>query len=255
MTDFETSNTKLPSEAVHLQALERMRVLDSYYKWTKDRFRRHIGRRVLDAGCGVGNFMSLIALEVDLLVGLDLSKLNVEVARERFRGLPNVQVHRGDLDSDLPNIVGSEFDTVVLLDVLEHVEDDVALLEQCRQVIQPEGHLLIKVPACPWLFGAVDEASGHFRRYSPGLLRQKVESANWSVLSCRYMNIAGVIPYWIKSVLLRRKANFSRTFSPLQLRLIRGLVPLCKWIDSACGPPVGQSLVLVARRSKTGGCT
>jgi SAM-dependent methyltransferase len=225
-----------------------MRMLDTYYAWTFDRFRGHVGRRVLDAGCGVGSLMSLVAPMVDCVVGVDLSESNLAVARERFHGMPHVRCVRRDLDESLSDLRTERFDTIAMLDVLEHVDDDVGLLRRLHEVMEIRGHLLIKVPGCRWLFGSVDEASGHFRRYTPRDLRQKVEAAGWRVLSVGYMNLAGVVPYWIKSVVLRRRTNFSRTFSARQLAGIRRAIPWLRRLDRVTGPPIGQSVILVARK-------
>jgi hypothetical protein len=110
------------------------------------------------------------------------------------------------------------------------------------------GHLLVKVPAGPWLYGSMDEASGHCRRYRLEELRAKALAAGWEPVEVSYMNVFGVLPYWLKSRVLRRRVNFSRTFRPWQLQAIRALVPLLRWLDGLLGPPLGQSAILVARK-------
>jgi SAM-dependent methyltransferase len=246
--DARTVAAKLPHEEDHLRALERMRTLVTYYRWTHDVLRPYIGRRVLDAGCGIGNFTELVARDAERVVAVDLSPQNVEVLRRRFADSPNVVIEQVDLDTHADRLAGHDIDTVVCLDVLEHVEDDLSLLRRFRQIVRPGGHLLIKVPALPWLFGAIDTASGHFRRYTLAELRGKAASAGWKPVLTRYMNIAGVMPYWLKSRVLKRSANFSRTFSPRQLKLIQVSVPVLKAIDRCTGPVAGQSAILVARR-------
>ena len=116
--------------------------------------------------------------------------------------------------------------------------------------MQTGGHLLVKVPTCKWLYGSIDLASGHYRRYTPEELRVKAESVGWETIKASYMNIAGVIPYWVKSCVLKKGVNFSRTFRPWQLKVVGGMVPILKILDKIVGPPIGQSAVLIARKPK-----
>lgn len=238
---------KLPHEREHLDALQRMRTLDAYYRWTFGQLRRYMGRRVLDAGAGIGNFTALAEPCAEYVMAAELSPANLDVLRERFTDSKVVEVAQFDLDGDLAPLAARRFDTIVCLDVLEHIEDDVAAMRRLRQLVQPGGHLLVKVPACRWLYGSVDVASDHYRRYGPRELRDKAAAAGWEPLRAWYMNLAGVLPYFLKSRVLRRQANFSRTFKPWQLRVMAASMPVLRAVDRVTGPFVGQSALLVAR--------
>ncbi|MEM1010728.1 MAG: methyltransferase domain-containing protein [Planctomycetota bacterium] len=253
--DDATVRQKLPREEEHLDALSRMRALETYYQWTLSLVRPWLGKRVLDAGCGTGNFLESVKTHVDLAHGVDLSPQNLVACRERFANDGNVSVAQADLDADAAELNAMQFDTVVSLDVVEHIEDDVAMLQNLLDVVQPGGHLLLKTPAHKWLFGAVDEASEHYRRYAAGELRDKAQQAGWEIVKLRFMNLSGVGPYFLKSRVLKKKANFSRTFKPWQLKAIRVAVPVFKAVDGVSslvtgfnGPPAGQSVVLIARK-------
>ncbi len=248
----ELIKRKLPHEEEHFEALQRMNAMLPYYRWVADLFGSALGRRVLDAGCGVGNFFSAVSDRIDLGVGIDLSPINISDARERFARCNNIRFLQADLDEQARALRQERFDTVVCLDVLEHIEDDLVLFRQLADIVEPGGHLLIKVPACPWLFGSVDVASDHYRRYNRPMLRSLVQQAGLEIVRLSYMNLAGVGPYWLKSRVLKKRANFSRTFSPRQLDRIRGVMPWLRLLDRLTGPPVGQSLILVARRPLTG---
>lgn len=246
----ESVAEKLPLEHEHFEALNRMRLLDPYYRWTLRRFGKFVGRRVMDAGCGIGNFTEVLASVVEFVLAVDLSPENIRVLNERFRGQSNVEVAQLDLDRDIATLQNHRLDTIVCLDVLEHIEDDVALLKSFHKAIQPGGHLLVKVPACKFLFGPIDVASSHYRRYTPSELREKAVQAGWNVVKTGYMNIWGVAPYYLKSRVQKKQSNFSRTFAPWQLNLIRSVIPLLEFGDKLVGPPVGQSAILIARRDQ-----
>lgn len=238
---------KLQFEVEHFQALSRMRLLDSYYQWTLRSFAPYLGQKVMDAGCGIGNFTELLASSAKQVVAVELSPMNIEQLRQRFGSAANVEVVQADLEGDISSLQHRQIDTIVCMDVLEHVERDDLLLSKFREITGPSGTLLIKVPACPWLYGSIDVASSHFRRYSKASLRAVAESAGWKVVQLHYMNVFGVMPYWLKSRVLQRQANFSKTFSPWQLTVLQRTIPIMERFDRMIGPPIGQSLVLVAR--------
>lgn len=244
----ELVKRKLPHEQEHFEALQRMRAMQPYYRWVADAFGSALGRRVLDAGCGVGNFFGAAAERIELGVGIDLSPVNIADARRRFADCDHLRFMQADLDEQADTLRSERFDTVVCLDVLEHIEDDAQLLKRLGQIVEPGGHVLIKVPACPWLFGSIDIASDHYRRYNRAMLRTIAERAGLQITRLRYMNLAGVGPYFLKSRVLKKQANFSRTFSPKQLERIRRVMPWLRRLDRLTGPPVGQSLVMVCRR-------
>ena len=246
--DTPTIASKFSREQEHLLALQSMQTLETYYQWSYDLFKPFIGRRILDAGCGFGNFTAIARKNAEYILAVDSSSKNIQLLKDRFRESAVVEIAQLDLESDNEFLRAKHIDTIVCLDVLEHVNDDVALLERFFKTVQTGGHLLVKVPACKWLFGSIDVASGHNRRYIPQELRIKAERAGWETIKAHYMNIAGVFPYWIRSRVLRKEVNFSRTFKPWQLMAIRRVVPILKILDQIIGPPIGQSAILIARK-------
>lgn len=244
---------RLPHEAEHLAALERMRGLAPYYGWVLDLAERlhggPLGRRVLDAGCGIGNFVALLRGRAEEVLAVDLSPRNIAVLRERFRDAPDVLVLQTDLDAEREALRGRAVDAIVCLDVLEHLDDDAGLVRCFHDILPPGGTLFVKVPACPWLFGSLDEESDHRRRYSRQALVSLVRDAGFEVTAARYMNLVGVAPYFVKGRILRRRSTLSNSFTPRQLGWIRRAIGLFRIVDRITGPPVGQSLVLVARRA------
>jgi 2-polyprenyl-3-methyl-5-hydroxy-6-metoxy-1,4-benzoquinol methylase len=249
--DTCTSASKLSREQEHLLALQSMQTLETYYRWSYDLFKPFIGRRILDAGCGLGNFTAIITKKnAEYILAVDSSPRNIQVLKDRFKDLAIVEIAQVDLETDNDFFRGKQIDTIVCLDMLEHVYDDIALLKSFFKIMQTGGHLLVKVPTCKWLYGSIDLTSGHYRRYTPEELRVKAESVGWETIKANYMNIAGVIPYWVKSCVLKKGVTFSRTFRPWQLKVVGGMVPILKILDKIIGPPIGQSAVLIARKPK-----
>ncbi|MEZ6018378.1 MAG: class I SAM-dependent methyltransferase [Planctomycetota bacterium] len=243
---------KLPHEVEHLEALERMRGLEPYYRWVLELFERlsggPVGRRVLDAGCGIGNFVELLRGRADEVLAVDLSPRNIAVLRERFRCAANVEVMQTDLDAERAALRARALDAIVCLDVLEHLDDDAGLVRAFFDILPAGGQLFIKVPAHQWLFGTLDEASDHRRRYSKRALVALVRAAGFEVRAACYMNLVGVAPYFVKGRVLRRRSTLSNSFSASQLAWIRRSIGVFRVVDRVTGPFVGQSVVLVARR-------
>lgn len=236
------------SNAAHHQAQEKMGMLAGYYEWVLDLFGGAPPGPVADAGAGSGHLASLLAGRVDKLLLLEGGQENLETLRERFAGRDDVVVEDVDLMQCEPVLAKHGVRSIVSLDVLEHLPDDVAVLRQFHSALAPGGKVYIKVPALQWLYGPVDEASGHFRRYSRGALRKALESAGFEVQQCRYMNMAAVPSYFLKSRILKKRSNFSHTFSAEQIRKIERLIPTIRRIDRMTGPPLGLSVVAVGAK-------
>ncbi|GGK13366.1 class I SAM-dependent methyltransferase [Luteimonas terricola] len=236
------------SNPEHHQAQERMAHLDAYYAWALDMFGPRLDGPAVDAGAGIGHFSEILSHAVSPLLLLEGGQENLAVLGRRFAARDDVEVREVDLKDCRAEIAAFGAKSIFTLDVLEHLPDDVAVLSQFREALPPGGKVYIKVPALSWLYGPVDEASGHFRRYSTRSLRSSVEAAGLRVLSCRYMNLAGVPPYFLKSRILKRSENFSRTFSIKQIQRIRKAIPFLRMLDRVTGPPLGLSVICIAQR-------
>jgi SAM-dependent methyltransferase len=137
--------------------------------------------RVLDAGCGSGRNMVELA-RYGSVTGVELSETSVELARARGVG----EVVSGSvLEMPFPD---ASFDLAVTLDVIEHLEDDLAALREMRRTVVPGGALLVTVPAYQWLWSGHDEINHHHRRYTRRSLRSAAEQAGWREIRTTYFN-------------------------------------------------------------------
>jgi SAM-dependent methyltransferase len=177
--------------------------MPQFAAWMYRGVRPHLGRRVLDAGAGVGTYTELLLGDGREVVDVEYSPEFVNVLRERF-GSSGVDIHRADLGdpAGLPEF--APVDSVLCLNVLEHVEDDVQALRNISDRVLPGGVLALLVPAYPWLFNTIDEAVGHHRRYRYGELRKRLRATGWQIAKMYRFNAAGV-PGWFVAGALRRK--------------------------------------------------
>jgi SAM-dependent methyltransferase len=213
----------------------------NYYDAIYRRLAGHIGRRTVEVGAGVGTFAELIWAdpEVEKMTLIEPAENNYPRLLRRFANRPGAETLQGYLD-DFAD--GLRADAMVLINVLEHVEYDLAFLESARRVLEPSGRLLILVPAMPAIFGELDRAFEHFRRYSRPQLKRALEGSGFQIRELQYMNLPGAISWFIVGRILRQK-----TLSPRQVETYdRWVVPWMTRIEKRVPPPFGQSLLAVA---------
>jgi SAM-dependent methyltransferase len=226
--------------------LIRMEAAGRYNGWVGRKFRPHLGPRVLEVGAGIGTMTSEIETGRELLVALEVDSFYLQRLRNRFRNKPHIVPYLSD--DSLTNLEArwpEGFDSVVLSNVLEHIEDDVEAVKKFYRVLAPGGALLILVPALNWLYGAMDEAVGHHRRYSKPMLRKVLEDGGFEVERLEWMNALGIPGWLLNGRILRR-----RTVPPLQLQIYDVLSPLWAEAESRLPLPIGMSLFAVARKKR-----
>lgn len=174
--------------------------------------------RILDAGCGSGRNMVEFARH-GAVTGVELSETSVAIARDRGAG----EVVAGSV-LEMP-FADASFDLAASLDVIEHLEDDLAALRELRRVVAPGGALLVTVPAYQWLWSGHDEVNHHFRRYTRRSLQRAGEQAGWRQVRTTYFNSL-LLP---AAIVLRVLDRFSRKTTESSLDLWVPPAPL-NWL-------------------------
>jgi hypothetical protein len=207
--------------------LERLGAADHFFGWALEKFRSHLRGRVLEVGAGTATItrrlveldpsMSIVALEPAANVYGDLAS---------FAALtPRVTAARQTLAEYL---AGSDE------------------LRLAAAALRPGGALLVFGPALEWLYSELDYNAGRYRRYTLGRLRRLVRAAGFEVLSLRYFDVVGVLPYFVAYRLLRRPAISGSTLWGYD----RLLVPVSRRLQRAVPhPPLGKNVILVARKA------
>lgn len=202
-----------------------------------------MGRRVLEIGAGVGTMSAFLmngAAERVVLTDTDPDYL--ERLRARFASYPHVAVARLRLPTFEDALAREGFDTIICLNVLEHVRDDMLSLGTMLRLLQPHGRLVLLVPSLPAIYGKLDRALGHFRRYTPGELRRKYTAAGFVTRHLEYFNLAGIPGWWFTGRVLKRDL-----IPTASLRWYDALVPLFR-LERFLPWRVGQSLIAVGER-------
>jgi len=215
----------------------------NYYNWIVDSFASHIGDRCIEAGAGIGTVSELLLRRASprTLTLIEPAENNVPVLRERFAADSRVKVYHGYLE-DLTGSVAS--DSIIAVNVLEHVEKDDEFLEASFNILAPGGALLLLVPALPAIFGSLDRAFDHYRRYTESGLRTSLVAAGFEIESLHYLNFIGVAAWFVSGRLLRRT-----TLGRGQVRFYdRWIIPFVRRLESLIRVPVGQSILAIARK-------
>jgi 2-polyprenyl-3-methyl-5-hydroxy-6-metoxy-1,4-benzoquinol methylase len=230
-------------EGQHDQALDiASEAAPNYLRWIADLCAPHLGHEVMDVGAGHGAITELFAAGRSVLA-TDVSDDCVAAMRQRFASMPNVEVRKSDLRTLDSEELGRRFDSVVLINVLEHMEDDAGTLAHLTRMLYPGGGVVIYVPALNGLYGPWDRKVGHFRRYSKWRLREVVAEAGLDLVELRYVNLLA-IPAWLAF------SRFSTAAGEDPGRSLsiwdRTGVPLGRMIESRLRPPLGLNLLCVA---------
>ena len=211
-----------------------------FNEWVFARIRRRLGNRILEIGCGTGNFTALMAADGRSVTAIDRHAPFVEFARRRLGDNPYVRVICGDA---LEHQWSESFDTVVLLDVLEHIDDHVSFLRSLQNCLTQDGRLVVKVPAGQWLYGPMDKAIGHYRRYSPRSLAAALTAAGFVPEVRSYFNVLGILGWWLNGKVLKRVTPPAE-----QVGLFDRLVPILRFIETVLPLPMGLSLIAIGTR-------
>jgi len=216
----------------------------NYNNWVFNNFKEHLGNRILDIGSGCGTFIEYYKNK-SLVLSVDPSTEANRSLKKRFSGYNNIEIVKSDINDEAMLIYAKQMsiDTIVCLNVLEHISDDRFAIENIKKTLKSGGKLIIYVPAMKVIYGTLDKALGHYRRYDKGEFEKLLRAAGFSIVSSRYMNFLGALSWFLYSKILKKTI-------PAEARIIfydNYLVPVVSRVESFIKFPFGQSLLIIAR--------
>lgn len=212
--------------------------------WMMDTLFPFMGNSILEIGSGIGNMSRLLPKKERLTV-TDNDPLYLNLLECAFSNYTDVNVKKLDLndDNDFSSLDEGGYDTVVCLNVLEHLEDDKAVLMRMRQPLKQGGKLIILVPQFQWLYGSYDKIVGHFRRYDRKRLALLFNECGFEVQYSKGFNFVSMFGWWLNAVVLKRNK-----MGKIQLKIFDMLVPMIR-IAEIIFPLPGLSLIMVGKKS------
>ncbi len=218
---------------------------NKFNEWMYETVKPYCHGHVLEIGSGIGN-ISQYFLRDNLSVTLtDLRQTYCEVLEQKFKNYPNlkgiikVNLTHPNFETEYANLLAS-FDSIVALNVVEHIENDSLALANCYKLLKPNGHVVILVPAYKWLFNKFDVGLEHFRRYTKKRLVQLIAGNNFEIKHSQYFNAVAIAGWFVSGTILRRE-----TIAEGQMGLFNKLVPILKIIDKVIANRFGISTICV----------
>jgi SAM-dependent methyltransferase len=205
----------------------------------------------LDAGCGTGHLtLDLLREDYDV-TAIDYSEELINYAQKNIK---DANYHANIFSCDLGVIKNKNlapFDSIICLDVIEHIDQDKIALDNLCDLLKKEGTLIISVPAIKKFYGERDKKVGHYRRYDKKEITDKLKSAGFEIFELRYWNFIGVIPFVVSEKLLHKSVNenirYSRT--SMSSKIFNGF--LNYWfsvIENTIHFPIGLTFIVICKK-------
>ncbi|HLA95689.1 MAG TPA: methyltransferase domain-containing protein [Pyrinomonadaceae bacterium] len=220
----------------------------AYHRWILDLVRPWLGNDLVEVGAGTGSFSEMLLQEKpDSLTLVEPSEM-FEQLNAKFGERPSatrIKLYQNKFDGVSEKIRDAgPPDTIIYINVLEHIEDDRTELAHIHRTLAPSGSIILFVPALQVLLSDFDKHIGHFRRYGKSELQGKLKAAGFRLVMLRWFDIVGILPWLIKYRIL---GSTQMQSGAVQL-YDRVVVPVMRPFESLIHPPVGKNLIAVAVR-------
>ena len=245
------STTQSADWSYELRSIEAGEALDHYTRWILEPFWPHLRGRVIEVGAGIGSIAEYYLPFVDEAVLVEpAGNLFPSLERKvsRFTTAKPVTGFVEELvgkDVRGTRVEPATFDAAVMINVLEHVPDDVGVLRTLHTLLKPGHKIFLFVPAMPSLYGPIDERIGHLRRYTRETLEACVREAGFDIDFTEYFDWLGSIPWFLTNRVLRQSEVSAKGLKTYD----RFVVPMCRLVDDLLKPQkFGKNLRLFATK-------
>lgn len=219
------------------QILEQASQLKNYTRWTISLFSKYFGKNILEIGSGLGGVSQYLPKKHVTLS--DVCSDYIKKLKSQF-GYKTIKIN---IEKDSFDKQKNNFDTIISSNVFEHIKDDERALRNCFNLLNKNGKLLLFVPARPEIYGSLDKAMGHFRRYTKEELTQKTKEAGFKIIEIKYVNFPGYFSWWLRGKMSSRSNSDS-----VMAKIFDTLVVPLLYLEKNIPIPFGQSLMLVAEK-------
>ena len=227
--------------------LEVLAEMPNYYGWIMQIFQEHLCGKAIEFGAGSGSISSRLLPSVDELELVEPSANLVRLLRFRFGNLQTVKISPKTLEQRIAEPLAGLHQTVVAVNLLEHIKDDLEALNGFWRLLAPGGKLCLFVPALPMLMSALDRKFGHFRRYSLNPLTDMLANAGFLVIRAEYFDFLGLIPW-----LIVNRWGGVVNFNSAAVKVYDSVgVPVTKALESLISPRIGKNIIVIAEKPRS----
>lgn len=218
-------------------ALENLAQVETYNQWLVSKFEKYLGQQILEIGSGLGNITLKVKEKGFKIIPTDIDKTYLNSLKKINKNAFYLNIT--DANSNIIN----KFDTIIAINVLEHIKNDTKALRNIYGLLKPDGIFVILVPAHKILFGSYDKLAGHKRRYSKTAISQRLKKTGFDILQISYLNKISALGWFINARLLKRKG-----FPKMQLTFFKLLVPFLNFFDKIIPFDFGISIIGIAKK-------
>ena len=223
---FGYSDNIFTNEPLESQVLLSMSRAQNFNHWMTETINPYIGRNVLEIGAGIGNITREL-MGGKRYYASDINPFYLEMLEKFKASQPRLSVTLLDLNRVQEfGAASMQFDTIICLNVIEHLDDDQRAMRNIANLLAPNGRAIILVPRGMWLYGSQDEILGHKRRYSRKTLQELESQAGLTLLKIIEFNRVSTLPWYVNGRILRKK-----TFGRFQMTILNLLIPVIKKLD------------------------
>lgn len=219
--------------------LESMSLANYYNKWSYDQFSKYLNGEILEIGCGIGSFTSSL-LNKGNVIAIDIDQNLIKQARQQNN---QAKIGYGDIEKEEYFFGKKQFDTVVCINVLEHIKNDETALNNIFKLLKKDGNLILLVPIHQFLYGEIDKNIGHFRRYDPAGLVDKIKRLGLNIILAKKLNLLGAVGWFFAGRIFKDKH-----IEPGKIQIFNILAPLFLFLEKFIEPPLGTSVLIIAKK-------
>ena len=224
--------------------LLQMKNATNYNAWQFSLIQPYLGKRILEIGSGIGSFTKGFLENSDFVMGVEPNKSCQALLEGTFGNESKFKLLKENIEDCDSHLLSSySFDTIICMNVLEHIENDTQILEKFFGILNLNGNLVLLVPAIPWIYGSIDASVGHFRRYAINEVNLKLGQVGFKVMHLQYSNLLGLMGWSFNS-----KIKKSTKQNDSQIRLFDKMVPILRRMEKKHRPPVGLSIIAVGKK-------
>ncbi len=221
---------------------------DNFNKWIYQSIKPWLKGRVLEIGSGIGNISSLIVEDGFPLMITEVNDTYLEILRQKFIGVNlvsdifQINLVDPDFEQKFQHLFNS-FDTVIAINVIEHIENDLIAFKNAQKFLKQEGRLIVLVPNAECLYNSLDKNLGHIRRYNKNKINNAFSKIGLIPETLFYFNFIGVVGWWVSGNLLKNK-----TIPKYLLNIFEFIVQYTSWMDKLFRNWFGLSIIVVGKK-------
>lgn len=222
------------------QTLESMSQAVWYNRWTLKKFEEYLNGKILEVGCGIGNFTNDLS-KYGQIYAIDLNENYIKQLQKKVGN--RIEVGIGDIESGTYFFDNKKFNSIVCINVLEHIENDLKSLKNMYSLLEKEGYLILLVPAFAFLYGEIDKAIGHYRRYDLKKIIYLLKKVGFTITKVKKINFLGAIGWWFSSKILS-----DNKVSEEKIKIFNKVSPFILPLEDIIEPPFGTSILVIAKK-------